>query len=204
MTTERSGAGPGVPALLVLTDRAQSAAAGRPLAVTVGEAVAAGAPAILFREKDLPAAGRLALGEQVADACAGADLYVASDPGLARALGAVGVHLAAADPWPDDDLDLGRSCHDATELGEAQRHRAAYATVSPVFATASKPGYGPPLGLCALADLAQGSTTPVLALGGITPERVEGCRDAGAHGVAVMRAVMGAADPAEVVRELLA
>jgi thiamine-phosphate pyrophosphorylase len=189
--------------LLVLTDRRLSASAGRPLATTVAEAVAGGAPAVLYREKDLPEVTRRTLGEEVAEACAGIDLYVASDPNLAQALGARGLHLAAGDPWVEVDLEVGRSCHDATELAEADDHGATYATVSPVFATDSKPGYGPPLGVCRLGELAQGAATPVLALGGITPERVEACREAGVAGVAVMGGVMAAADPAEVVHRLV-
>jgi thiamine-phosphate pyrophosphorylase len=191
------------PTVLVLTDRHQATAAGRTLAATVIEAVAGGAPAILFREKDLPRDERRALGEAVAAACGQAELYVASDPDLARALDARGVHLAAADPWPEGELETGRSCHDGVELAEAQRRGAAYATLSPVFATAGKPGYGPPLGLCGLAALAEETATPVLALGGVTPERVRACREAGAAGVAVMGAVMGAADPATVVELLV-
>ena len=76
--------------LLVLTDRRQSAAAGRDLIETLAEVVAAGAPTVLFREKDLPVDERRALGERVAEACAtaGAELTVASDPALARMLGA--------------------------------------------------------------------------------------------------------------------
>ncbi len=189
----------------MLTDRDQSRVAGRNLAETVAAAVAAGATAILYREKTLPAPQRRALGERVAEACGdAAELIVASDIALARDLGARTVHLAADDPWPDeDDLALGRSCHGAVDLAGAAAHRATYATVSPVFATASKPGYGPALGLDGLADLAAAARLPVYALGGIGADRVAPCLAAGAAGVAVMGAVMAAADPAEVVRSLL-
>lgn len=189
----------------MLTDRHQCATAGRDLAATVEAAVTAGASAVLFREKDLGPTERRELGERVAAACAGADLLVASDPDLARSLRARGVHLAATDPWPDDaDLVLGRSCHSAAELADATAHAAAYALVSPVFPTASKPGYGPPLGLEGLAALAAGTSLPVLALGGVGPERVADCLRSGARGVAVMGGVMAAEDPGATVRSLLA
>lgn len=190
--------------LLVLTDRAQSEAAGRPLLDTIEVAATAGAAAVLFREKDLPSPDRRRLAEQVADALAGTDtaLVVASDVALAEHVGAAGVHLAASDPpLPDDEANgcpLGRSCHSAAEVDAARAEGAAWATLSPVFTTDSKPGYGPSLGVDAL----DGHALPVFALGGITPENAAACRAAGAHGVAVMGAVMSAADPAAVVAAL--
>ncbi len=191
--------------LLVLTDRHQSESAGRELAETVAAAVTAGAPTVLFREKDLPNADRRALGRRVAAACGDrADLLVASDADLAADLGAQGIHLAARDPWPETSLELGRSCHDAAEVAQAQVHGAAYVTASPVFETASKPGYGPSLGSEGLAALVAATSLPVIALGGVTgAAEIGACRAAGAAGVAVMGAVMTAADPAHAVRALL-
>jgi thiamine-phosphate pyrophosphorylase len=100
---------------------------------------------------------------------------------------------------------MGRSCHDAGELVQARAHAADWATLSPVFASASKPGYGPALGLAGLAAGCRvaGPGLAVLALGGIGPGRARPCLDAGAAGVAVMGAVMGADDPATVVRALV-
>ncbi len=190
--------------LLVLTDRDQSRAAGRNLAETVAAAVAGGATAVVYREKALPHPQRRALGERVAEACGTAELIVASDPELARELGATTVHLAADDPWPEgDDLIVGQSCHGAVELAGAAAHGAAYATLSPIFATDSKPGYGPALGLDELAALVADTPVPVLALGGVRADTVGACLAAGAAGVAVMGAVMGADDPAAAVRALL-
>ena len=190
--------------LLVLTDRDQSRTAGRNLAETVAAAVAGGATTILYREKTLPGPQRRALGERVAEACGAAELIVASDPVLARELRAGTVHLAADDPWPEDEgLLVGRSCHGAVELAGAAAHGAAYATVSPVFATESKPGYGPALGPDGLAALVADALLPVYALGGIQVDTVGSCLAAGAAGVAVMGAVMGAEDPAAAVRALL-
>ncbi|HEY8526256.1 MAG TPA: thiamine phosphate synthase [Acidimicrobiales bacterium] len=220
------------PSLLVVTDRAQAAAAGRTLAATVAAAVAGGARWVLLREKDLPAAERRRLAEEllaVLAAGGGGRLVVAGDLALARDVGAAGVHLAAADPWPAAEaageadaagaragegdggagaaaggLLVGRSCHDLDELRAARRHGAAYATLSPVFATRSKPGYGPPLGVEGLAAAcAAVPGLPVLALGGVGPGRAAACVDAGAHGVAVMGEVMRADDPAAVVRRLV-
>lgn len=198
---------PAVPRLLVLTDRAQCAAAGRTLVDTVRAAVRAGAPAILLREKDLPDPERRDLATTLIDMTTahGAQLLVASDRDLAVEVGAAGVHLASHDPVPDTvGLLLGRSCHDAAEVAGAVTEAVDYITVSPVATTDSKPGYGPPMGTQGVAALATvAAPVPVLALGGVTPAVTREALDAGAHGVAVMGAVMGAADPARVVTQFL-
>jgi thiamine-phosphate pyrophosphorylase len=87
----------------------------------------------------------------------------------------------------------------------AAADRVDYATLSPIWATASKPGYGPALGIEGLAKAVVAvPELPVYALGGVMPGRASACIEAGAAGVAVMGAVMGAPDPAAVVRVLLA
>jgi thiamine monophosphate synthase len=175
-----------LPRLLVLTDRVQCAGA---LPDTVAAAIDAGARAIVLREKDLPDPDRDRLAEQLGvllEAVGGVLIRAGragSDPGWA-------VHLAAADPFPRERPELvGRSCHSRAELEQAAAEGCDYATISPLFATASKPGYGPALGLEGLAALAR-TGPPAYALAGITPEDVRGCRAAGAHGVAVMGAIM--------------
>jgi thiamine monophosphate synthase len=97
-------------------------------------------------------------------------------------------------------LHLGRSCHSATEVATAAEEGFDYAMLSPYALTESKPGYGPPLGPEGFGDL----PLPTYALGGITPDNAAEAVTAGAHGVAVMGAVMRAEEPAEVVRDLLA
>ncbi len=76
-------------------------------------------------------------------------------------------------------------------------------TVSPVFLTASKPGYGPALGLDGLTKIIAAAAGPVVALGGITPDNAALCRGAGASGIAVMGEVMRAADPHATVARLI-
>lgn len=195
------------PRLLVLTDRTQCEAAGRTLVGTVTAVVRAGAPAILLREKDLPGAERRDLAATLLEVTSahGARLVVASDPDLAVGVGAAGVHLASHDPLPSaEGLLLGRSCHDAAEVAEAVAEDVDYLTASPVATTPSKPGYGPALGTEGVTALATAAASvPVLALGGMTPATTPEVLDAGAHGVAVMGAVMRAADPARVVTTFL-
>jgi len=184
--------------VLVLTDRRQAA---RPLTEVVSAAVDGGARSVVLREKDLPRSSRLALAAALRAILrpVGGRLIVAGpDP-----LGGDAVHLAAADPVPAGVGFVGRSCHDGTEL--AGLSTEDYATVSPVFTSASKPGYGPALGVPGLAQLVARTGKPLLALGGVTsPADAAACVAAGAAGVAVMGAVMRARDPAELVAGLVA
>ena len=77
-------------------------------------------------------------------------------------------------------------------------------TLSPIFASASKPGYGPALGLERLGEVAAVSPIPVIALGGIEDEAgVRACLVAGAAAVAVMGAAMRAADPDRLLARLI-
>ncbi|MGH8874104.1 MAG: thiamine phosphate synthase [Acidimicrobiia bacterium] len=193
-----------LPRLLILTDRRRAQARGRTLVETIEAAVQGGARAVVLRERDLPVEERLQLGRALLEVVEGGMLIVASDPALALHLGASAVHLASSDPWDiPDGLLVGRSCHDAGELAEAARRHADYATLSPVFPSLSKPGYGPSLGAEGLARLV-GPELPHFALGGISPGRVQACLEAGAYGVAVMGAVMSAERPAQVTARLVA
>jgi thiamine monophosphate synthase len=180
--------------LLVITDRFQ--ARGRDVPATVAAAVEGGARWVLLRDRDLPAGERAALAAELAAivGAGGGRLSVAGTD-----------HLGAAEPFPAERPPgpVGRSCHSAAELARAAEEGCDYAVMSPVFDTASKPGYGPALGLGRLAELCAAATLPVYALGGVDADRARPCREAGAAGVAVMGAVMRAAHPGRVVAELL-
>ncbi|MFQ1004251.1 thiamine phosphate synthase [Modestobacter sp. SSW1-42] len=181
-----------LPRLLVLTDRTRCA---RSLPDTVAAAVDAGARAVVLREKDLPLPERAVLAERIAALLAPVD-GVLVWAGAAGSAGHAAVHLSAADPLPEPrPALLGRSCHSAAELTRARAEGCDWAFLSPLAVTASKPGYGPTLGVAGLAGLTP-LGPPVFALGGVTPADVAGCRAAGAYGVAVMGPVMR--DPASV------
>ncbi|MFN2569508.1 MAG: thiamine phosphate synthase [Candidatus Dormibacteria bacterium] len=197
-----------LPSLLLLTDRAACAARGRSLTDTVGLALQAGGTvAVLLREKDLDRDARRALARELQGVMepAGSPLLVASDVTLAGEVGA-GVHLAGGDPHPSGDRPrcAGRSCHSGADVALAAAEGCDHVTLSPVFPTASKPGYGPALGLERLEEICRQAALPaVYALGGVVPGRAAGCIRVGARGVAVMGAVMGASDPARVTAALL-
>jgi len=176
--------------VVVLTDRRLAAG---PLVEVVRAAVRGGASWVVLREKDLGYAERQALASQVKAVVPPGRLIIAGpDP-----LGGNAVHLSAVDNRPDGVDLVGRSWHGSEELSDED-----YVTVSPVYASRSKPGYGPALGPAGAARLVGERTW--LALGGVdSASRVRECLDAGASGVAVMGAVMRADDPERVTRSLV-
>ncbi|MDG4761969.1 thiamine phosphate synthase [Micromonospora sp. WMMD710] len=183
--------------VVVLTDRLVARGG---LDRVVAGAVAGGVRWVVLREKDLPRAERAALAADLRAILAqvGGTLIVAGpDP-----LGGDAVHLPAAGPYPPPTHQLvGRSCHNQAELARLTTEH--YATASPVWPTPSKPGYGPPLHVAGLGSLVRASPVPLLALGGVeTPEQVTACVQAGASGVAVLGALMRAADPEETAATL--
>ena len=196
------------PGLLVISDRSQ---ARRPLVEVAGATLAGGCRWFSLREKDLPAAERRALlAELVALGRAhDATVTVHDDIETAIATGAGGVHLpAGGDPRVArarlSGRLIGASAHSAGEAAALIEAGADYVTVSPVFLTDSKPGYGPALGLDGLAATVTLAKGPVVALAGITPANAAACIQAGAAGVAVMGEIMRAADPEAAVRALVA
>ena len=173
--------------VVVLTDR-------RLTRRSLVEVIAAARPDwVILRERDLPAGERRALADGLRAVLPDGRLIVAGpDP-----LGGKAVHLAARDPFVPAAL-VGRSCHGVPRLSGED-----YVTLSPIFPTATKPGYGPALGAEHAHRMAGG--VPWLALGGIdSAQRAAECVAAGAAGVAVLGAVMRADDPGQMVAELRA
>ncbi len=185
----------------------------RPLVETVQAWLAGGCRWVWLRDRDLPTDERRRLAEAVRAAvhAAGGTLSVGGDAELAAELGAGGVHLggharpeaiAAARSRLGAGAWIGVSAHSVRDVETAASAGADYATLSPVFETASKPGYGPALGLSAIRAASRVGL-PVVALGGVTPEATAACREAGAAGIAVMGRLTRPADPiAETQRYL--
>jgi thiamine-phosphate pyrophosphorylase len=196
-----------VPRLMIISDRNQ---ARRPLTEIAEAAFVGGCRWFSLREKDLPAAerraqlaGLVALGRRY-----GALVMTHDDIEAAVATGAGGVHLpGGGDPGAARTRLpgglIGVSAHSADEAAALLRAGADYITLSPIFPTDSKPGYGPALGLADLAGAVAGAPGPIIALGGITAANAARCIAAGAAGVAVMGEVMRAADPRATVEVLL-
>jgi thiamine-phosphate pyrophosphorylase len=96
---------------------------------------------------------------------------------------------------------IGKSVHDLAEAEAAKAEGADYLVVGPVYPTATHPDRRP-LGLTALQEIAR-LGLPVIAIGGLTVERVREVKAAGAHGVAAIRALWDAAEPGAAARRML-
>ena len=200
------------PPLYLITDRRRFADAAPGDAFGADEwrvldaAIAAGPGAVQLREKDLDARALLVRAERLASRCRahGVRLLVNERADVALAAEADGVHL------PESGLPVeaargvvgagrlvGCSVHGTAQL--AARAGADFVLFGPVFDTPAKRAFGPPQGLDRLAEIARATPMPVLAVGGITPERVPDVLRAGASGVAVIGAILDAADPAAAV-----
>jgi thiamine-phosphate pyrophosphorylase len=195
----------------LVTDRKQCAP--RTLASVVHDACANGVRAVQLREKDLSetdlvsAATRLAglLHPRRAKLMVNVSRFVDRDTAglLAASPGVDGFHVP-------DERDLlvefrelfpkvliGASTHSPDGVRFAFDTGADFVTFGPVYETSQK---GRPQGIDALRAACEAAAGPVFAIGGVTPERARECLDAGAHGVAVVSAVMAASSARAAVR----
>lgn len=108
---------------------------------------------------------------------------------VARTLG-VGIHLPESGPSAEDarallgpEALIGRSVH--SPASAASTFGASYLVAGHVFETSSKAGK-PPIGIAGLQAIVTATRLPVVAIGGITPDRVKNVMEAGAAGVAVL------------------
>jgi thiamine-phosphate pyrophosphorylase len=128
---------------------------------------------------------------------------VNDDVQAAIALGADGVHLGRDDPGAESALAaglmLGTSASSVDEAKAGEALGAAYIGAGPVWETPTKPDADPPIGLDGLAEICAAVSVPVIAIGGIDAGNAAECIDAGAYGVAVVRAAADAGAVSEAL-----
>jgi thiamine-phosphate diphosphorylase len=152
----------------------------------------------------------LGLAERLKSICAelGAPLYVNDRLDVALATAADGVHLGGGSVGAIDARRLLGSAafvsiaaHRIDDLDHAATTGVTAALFAPIFST---PGKGPPSGTAVLSEArARAPHLRLYALGGVDAERAPSCIDAGADGVAVVRALWQATDPAAVASSLV-
>ncbi|MFI5364430.1 MAG: thiamine phosphate synthase [Candidatus Binatia bacterium] len=188
--------------LYLVTDRTRTA--GRPLLQVVEAALQGGVDAVQLREKDLAARELYALASELSVLCRrqGARLLINDRIDVALAVGADGVHLPGGSFTPADaravlgpQALIGASTHNLEQAQRAAAGGADFIVFGPIFDTPAKRQYGAPVGLQALGVVTEKVTLPVLAIGGITGERVESVRQHRVYGVAVISAILEADDP---------
>jgi thiamine-phosphate diphosphorylase len=136
-----------------------------------------------------------------------AAVFVNDRPDVAAAVGAQGVQLGSHDLTPGDARKIlrrgwiGRSVHSLDEATAAVSEGADFLVLGNIFETDSHPG-APARGLGLITEVVR-LGRPVIAIGGITPERAMEVRAAGAYGVAAIRALWMAPDPAAATLAML-
>jgi thiamine-phosphate pyrophosphorylase len=156
-------------------------------------AIEGGATLVQLRVKDASTYQRIERGQPFRKLCAdaGVTFIVNDDVDAAQALGADGVHLGSEDAGieraREAGLLIGLSAQTLEEALEADHEQPDYLGVGPVWGTPIKPGV-PALGLQGLQEVCESVAAPVVAIGGIDATNAALCIEAGAVGVAVVRA----------------
>lgn len=174
---------------------------------------------VQFREKSLTGVSLREAFDSVADVCreGGVPLILNADLLDRFPPSAVfnGLHLNAKQVSAQEESPIspdiisrsgglpGYSAHTLEEVKKAYSLGFQFITLSPIFETPSKQGILQPVGpdLIRRAKI-QCPNLPVIALGGINPATARECINAGADGIAVMRAICSAANPKTAAREL--
>jgi thiamine-phosphate pyrophosphorylase len=194
----------------LITDRRQ--APGEDIVKAVAGALDGGIRAVQLREKDLPGKDLYRLAGRMRNLTAryGARLLINDRVDVAMAVGADGVHLggssmpaSVARKLLGEEALIGCSTHSESELRVAADQGADFATFGPVYPTASKAAYGPPVGVTALAGACGKSAIPVFALGGVKAENTGEAIGAGAFGIALISGVVAATEPRGAATDLL-
>ena len=199
------------PSLCLVTDL--DLASGRPLDEIVRGAIEGGVTIVQYRDKR---PGTRAMIEQARAVLrvareAGRPLVVNDRVDVALAVDADGVHLgqedmpvALARRLLGPRRIIGVTASEPEQAAEAERDGADYLGCSAVFATPTKPDTGTPLGLEGLRRLVVSTALPVVAIGGVHAGNAADMMACGVAGLAVVSAIMGAADPRLAARELAA
>ena len=162
-----------------------------------------------LREKDLTTRELLEMAQAVQSQAAlhHVPLLINDRIDLAIVVGAAGVHLRSnslsvqeARQCLGPDKIIGVSVHSVVEARCCEDAGANFVVLGPIYNTPSKRSYGAPLGLQAVKDARATCRIPVYAIGGISLERVETVKQAGAYGVAVISAILCAENPSEAVK----
>ena len=168
---------------------------------TAQAAVEGGATVVQLRLKGAATARVVEVGAAFRDLPA--TFVVNDDVEAAIALGADGVHLGREDPGAETALAgglmLGTSAASIEEAKAGEALGATYVGAGPVWETPTKPDADPAIGLDGLAEICDAVSVPVIAIGGVDAGNARACVEAGAFGVAVVRAAVDAREVSEAL-----
>lgn len=188
-------------------------ARGRSHLAVIEAAIAGGATVVQYREKAASTRQMIAEAQALRELTrrAGVPLIVNDRLDVALAIDADGVHVgqddmpaALARRLIGPDKILGVSAANLAEAMQAAQDGADYLGVGPIFATPTKPDAAPPIGMEGLRAICRQVALPIVAIGGINAANAVDAIRAGAHGVAVVSAVVAAEDVAAAASQLRA
>ncbi len=198
------------PALYVIIDG--QLCRGKDYAELTEAVIRGGARLIQLREKEQEARWMVEKARVIRDICRkhGALFIVNDRVDVAADAGADGVHIGQEDISPQvvrailgPGKIVGVSAANLEEALAAVEAGADYIGFGPVYPTKTKDCKAAPSGPSFLAEVVSKVSVPVFAIGGITPENTVPLLEAGAAGVAVISAVLGAPDPEAAAREFV-
>jgi len=193
-----------VPCLMLITDRRRAGGADA-LVDAVNEAIEGGVTAVQLREKDLSSEELIPLARRLRAITRNRAVFIVNGPlEVALAVEADGVHLPEEVPTverPPRPILISRSVHSLEAARAAWAECSDYLIAGPIYGTTSHPN-AKPAGLPLIESIAGAVAIPVVAIGGITAERVPDVVRAGAGGVAVISSVLSADSPAKAARRL--
>ncbi len=172
----------------------------------------AGVKAIQLREKDLSVREIFDMAVWMRELTGeyGAKLFINDRVDVALAAEADGIHLTrssmpahAVRKITGDRLLIGVSTHSCEEAVQAEKDGADFILLGPVYETSSKMKYGSPVGIGTLRDAKARVSIPVIAIGGIRPDKVREVREAGADGIALISAILQSKNMRETTEEFL-
>ena len=196
--------------LYLITDTNQSL--GRNLYHVIDEALRGGVRAVQLREKHLSSRELYESAYELRKLTArhNAKLFINDRVDVALAVDADGVQLGSesipvyrARKILGEKKLIGISCHNQVQAITAQEKGADFITFGPIYYTPSKAPYGEPVGIARLEEVTNLMQIPVFALGGITSHNVREVIARGAHGVALISAILSAEDPRAAARDIL-
>lgn len=195
--------------LYLITDR--KIAVNKSLVDIVKQAILAGATIIQLRDKQVSIREMIKLGRILRYITKKTNTpFIVNDRlDVALALNADGVHLG------QDDMPvymarkilgvnkiIGASARTMKEAKQAEKQGASYLGVGDIFGTGSKKDAGKPIGLGQLSKIVGSVSIPCVGIGGVNTDNAASVVKAGASGIAVISAIVGAPDPRKATRKL--
>jgi thiamine-phosphate pyrophosphorylase len=178
----------------------------------VQQVIEAGCAIVQYREKEKETGEIIAEAKQIAALCKEKNvLFLINDRiDIALAVEADGVHLgqedmpcAIARKLLGKNKILGLTVHSVAEAVQAEKQGVDYVSVSPIFATETKPDAGKPVGIELIKEIKRAVKVPVVAIGGINEQNLRQVLEAGADAVAIISAIVCNENPGKAAKRIV-